>query len=133
MYKRLRFKAILAGFLIEVAATFLIEMVLVVIWTPQEDSKKPADEIMRLIYSNGSHMTTILVIGSLLSVMGGFIAGKVAKGNEQLNAGAAGVLASVISIALYGSTPLGYWVLGLLLTWPSYIMGGKVACRSNQR
>ncbi len=72
-----------------------------------------------------------LVTGFLGTILGGFVAGIIAKRYELLNAGLMGLISLLTAIPFMGKNPLIYNVAGYGLTIPFAILGGYLASKNN--
>lgn len=79
-----------------------------------------------------THETTFLwvalVLGTLTTIVGGYVCAKVANRLPYMNAAALGVVGLVVGVLLAdGDSPLWFNVLGLLVVLPSALLGGHFA------
>lgn len=68
-----------------------------------------------------------VILGTLSTLVGGYVAARVAKREPYLNAGAIGVLGIVLGMLMPGNYPLWFDLSGLLLVLPAALLGGHLA------
>ena len=68
------------------------------------------------------------MLGTLTTIVGGYVCAKVANRLPYMNAAALGVVGLVVGVLLAdGDSPLWFNVLGLLVVLPSALLGGHFA------
>lgn len=72
-----------------------------------------------------------LVLGSLSTIAGGYVAARIAKKEFYLNAGAIGVLGIIFGVLLASNYPFWFNVLGFLSALPAALLGGHLARSRN--
>ena len=73
------------------------------------------------------YLTLGLVLGTASTVLGGYLAARLAGSVPYFNALAFGVLGLLISSIGSGDLPTWFKVVGLLLTLPAAVLGGHLA------
>lgn len=68
-----------------------------------------------------------LILGTASTVLGGYLAARLARTMPYFNALAFGVLGLLISIMGAGDVPTWFKLMGLLLTLPAALLGGHLA------
>lgn len=90
-----------------------------------------SDEQLRSAYQvlmqDVRYLTLGLVLGTASTVLGGYLAARLARSVPYFNALAFGVLGLLISAIGSGSVPMWFKVVGLLLTLPAALLGGHLA------
>ena len=78
-----------------------------------------------------THSTSFLlwsaILGTLVTIAGGYVAARVAKRHVYLNAGAIGVLGIVLGVLFSGDYPLWFNVFSFLSVLPAALLGGHFA------
>jgi hypothetical protein len=93
--------------------------------TPDETSETIIAFTLSMPYLLGS-----LVLGTLTTVLGGYIAARFGKTAPFLNSGIFGVLGALLGLALSAGTPLWFTVAGVALIIPAALLGGSFVKRS---
>lgn len=90
-----------------------------------------SDEELRRAYQvlmqDVRYLTLGLVLGTASTVLGGYLAARLARSVPYFNALAFGVLGLLISAIGSGEVPTWFKVAGLLLTLPAALLGGHFA------
>ncbi|MBL8267597.1 hypothetical protein [Steroidobacter sp.] len=73
------------------------------------------------------YLTFGLILGTASTVLGGYLAARLARNMPYFNALAFGVLGLLISTIGSGDLPTWFKVVGLLLTLPAALLGGHFA------
>jgi len=68
-----------------------------------------------------------VILGTLATIVGGYVAARIAKKEPYLNAGVIGVLGIVLGVLLAKNYPLWFNVLGFVLVLPAALLGGHLA------
>lgn len=68
-----------------------------------------------------------IILGTLSTMVGGYLAARIAKKEPYWNAGAIGVLGIVLGLLLAKDYPLWFNVVGFLLALPAALLGGHLA------
>src|SRR5262249_2956099 len=90
-----------------------------------------SDEQLRtatlVLFQDVRYLTLGLILGTASTVLGGYLAARLARAVPYFNALAFGVLG--LLIGLIGSSALPVWfnIVGLLLTLPAALLGGHIA------
>ena len=85
-------------------------------------------------YLNGPIvLIAVVVIGWGFTILGGFIAGRVAKRREILHGGIVGFIGILLCLLFWASTPLSLNVISLICIVPCGMFGGHIAKSSNER
>lgn len=90
-----------------------------------------SDEQIRSAYQvllqDVRYLTLGLILGTASTVLGGYLAARLARTMPYFNALAFGVLGLLISAIGSGDLPTWFKVLALLLTLPAAVLGGHLA------
>lgn len=78
---------------------------------------------------DSAYLTAALILGTASTVLGGYIAARLARGVPYFNALAFGVLGVVLGVLTTRDLPLWFKVTGLALTVPAALLGGHLAKR----
>lgn len=68
-----------------------------------------------------------LIVGLGFTMMGGYLAGRIAKGGEYFHSGAVGLLNVLFGLFFIGMYFTWYSIIAFLLVLPAAIMGGDMA------
>ena len=96
------------------------------------------DEILavtKVIGQNSDYLLTSLLLGTFSTVLGGYIAARIAKNLPLFNAFAVGVVGIAAAILLGGQSDSPWWfsAFGYISTIPAAIVGGWLArCESKK-
>ena len=97
---------------------------------PGFSSELSEDEIRRayqVLMQDVRYLTLGLLLGTASTVLGGYLAARLARSTPYFNALAFGVLGLLISSIGSGDVPAWAKVVGLLLTLPAALLGGHLA------
>lgn len=90
-----------------------------------------SDEQIRAAYQvllqDVRYLTLGLILGTASTVLGGYLAARLARTMPYWNALAFGVLGLLISSIGAGDLPTWFKVIGLLMTLPAAVLGGHLA------
>jgi hypothetical protein len=90
-----------------------------------------SDEQIRAAYQvllqDVRYLTLGLILGTASTVLGGYLAARLARNMPYWNALAFGVLGLLISTIGSGDLPVWFKALGLLMTLPAALLGGHLA------
>lgn len=128
-------KAVFLGFLADIAASMLFSVILGFIALAVLSAKGyQGDELETMLmqlFSGAVYMLISIVIGLGFTVMGGYIAGRIAKTGEYFHAGAVGALGLILGLFFMGQAPLWYNIAGFVLVIPAALLGGDMAKKRN--
>jgi hypothetical protein len=97
---------------------------------PGFDTDLSQDEIRRayqVLMQDVRYLTLGLVLGTASTVLGGYLAARLARNMPYFNALAFGVLGMLISTIGTGELPTWFKVVGLGLSLPAAVLGGHIA------
>ena len=90
-----------------------------------------SDEQMRaamlVLFQDTRYLTLALILGTASTVLGGYLAARLAKGVPYFNALAFGVLGLVVGLFTSSDLPIWFKVIGFGLTLPAAVAGGHIA------
>lgn len=89
-------------------------------------------EAIMALASNPTFMVPSLVLGTLTTVIGGYVTARIAKSLPYMNSLVFGVLGIIIAALTAQDLPLWYTVLGFAAILPAALLGGHVAKRQMQ-
>ena len=127
------------GAIVDYLATFVVVMAYLIMYyvkEPLESGGLPEDVIdraFREMVSSQEGLVALLVIGALCTVLGGYVAGRLAKAEEVKHGALVGAVSLVLGALQSGmvgeETPIPQWVqlLGYILAIPSGALGGWLA------
>ncbi|HYL19025.1 MAG TPA: hypothetical protein VEV20_10095 [Burkholderiales bacterium] len=136
--RRFRWKAVLVGAATDIAASTMTGIALVVIAAlltgPGEGG---AEESVARLSESWTFLMISMILGGACTVLGGYIAGRIARHSFLKHAFAAGALSLVIGIALFRGDDGPYAgllaFLGYGLHLPLALLGGWLASRRYAR
>ncbi len=128
MFSGIRAKAVLAGIVTDLGATFVVMMVLASLLGAEAGVQDLPEEEARQLVESALQQPAYLLIGGVLgllaTVLGGYVAARVADVAPLLNAACVGVFGVVLGILFIGNSPIWFSLIGILLTLPAAIAGG---------
>ncbi|HNQ22301.1 MAG TPA: hypothetical protein PKK06_04335 [Phycisphaerae bacterium] len=140
---KLSVKAILTGLLVDVVGSVVLLVVIGVVVglsvgadASAGYSRLAQDAIIKQkierIAAGPTFLGLTFFLAALLTVLSGFVTGKLARGREVVNALAMGVVLVVLGLIVWGLSPstfepvpLYYMVAGLLVCIPAAVLGGS--------
>ena len=117
---KINVKGIIIGLLTLLAIDCLGAIIIVLFTLLQMDGN--------LVNENFSHepqtLILSLILGSIATLFGGFVAARFKKENHYLNSGIIGVIGTVLCLLLSGGYPLWFNAIAISTTLPLSIIGG---------
>jgi hypothetical protein len=105
---RFRWKAVLYGALTDIGGSIAASAVFIAVIASQATGEAGAlDESVNLLAVNPSYLLIWLVVGTGLTVLGGYVAGRVARHTQLKHALVAGVVSMLIGILIAGESQAG--------------------------
>lgn len=90
-----------------------------------------SDEQMRrapqVLFQDVRYLTLTLLLGTASTVLGGYLAARLARSVPYFNALAFGVLGLLVSALTSGDLPTWFKIVGFGLTLPAALLGGHIA------
>ena len=125
--KRIRIKAVVLGCLTDLSGSLAVGLVYgVVLGISMAVKGIPQEEI-------GTRLQGLIVlipsffIGFGFTLLGGFVAGRIAKHSESLHGGIVGAIGILLGFLFYGSFPLWYNIISFAGVVPAGMAGGYLA------
>ncbi len=128
---RVQPKAVFLGFLVDSVGTFVVAAIIGIVagvFYAMNDGDIDALTVDS-VYSNTPLMLFAVLLGSGFTVLGGYIAGSIARESRLFNAALVGVTGIFIGLFFWGEAPLWYDMTGLLLIVPAACLGGFIAVK----
>ena len=127
---RISFKAVLLGFGAVLVLDALVGAVLIAILGGDVLAEgKSEREIIEAIQASGSGPAFLLssvVLGSLTTAVGGYLAARIARSYPYFNALALGLLGGAFGLLFWSQYPLWFNLLGLVLVVPAALLGAHL-------
>ncbi len=130
--KNVNIKAVLLGSLVDIGGTlvsgtiYLLALYIAIL--VRQAGMEGADELsIEQITEGTGFQLTALVIGLGYTMLGGFVAASVAKGEKMLQAGVMGGISLLFSLFFLEAAHIWFDITGLLLTLPLALLGGYLA------
>ena len=131
--QRIDLRAIVIAFFAELAIDMLVVQVLLMIFGHDIfTSGMSAEEVQKAIdtiVAKGSYVFASFVTGMSTTVLGGYLAARLAKGFPYYNGLGIGVVGVVFVLSFATDGPLWFTILGVLLTIPASIYGAHLATK----
>ncbi len=134
-----KIRPIIIGAVVDYVATYaLITLYLIVYYIkdPLEKGGMPEEafeKALKEMISSQEGLLALIVIGALCTVLGGYLAGRLAKSEEVKHGALVGAVSLIIGIVQTGmageASPIPYWheLLGYILAIPAGALGGSFA------
>ena len=129
------FKAVLIATVAVFGLDIFVGSVLVGIFSEgfsPEMTEQEMDALFAGLLENGAYMFWSAVLGTLTTIVGGYIAARKAGSLPYKNAFAFGLLGILIGSFMMGDLPTWYNVLWVVTTLPAALCGGYIAKRQMQ-
>jgi hypothetical protein len=140
MNYKVSIKAVAAGFVLDMGATFLFFLVMFFVYYVFLSIMGYDYEFIEDLFFNAKPMLVIfLMMGNFFTFLGGYLTGRIAKYSEVVHALVLGIIILTVTIILETAidsdleVPLWYTVIGYLIIVPSCFLGGYVSKRSNDK
>lgn len=128
-------KAVLLATLAVLGVDILSGMMLLGIYAPELTSTMTDEQLQRALAAlmqNREYVMLSLVLGTASTVLGGYLAARLARTVPYFNALAYGVLGVAIGLLTSGDLPTWYRALGIGITIPAALIGAQIAKRRMQ-
>jgi len=119
--------ASLAVFGVDLVSTFLL---ISLFGGPAFNASLTDEQInaaMQVLLRDTRYLTSALILGTGSTVLGGFLAARLARTVPYFNALAFGLLGLVFSVFAAGEVPTWFKFMGFALTLPAALLGGHLA------
>ncbi len=125
-------KAIMIAMLLSLALDVVGGMVLLALFGDGLDPNLPPEQLnaaILVVLQGTGFLLASLVYGTATTVLGGYIAARLARAYPYFNALAVGVLGIVLGLLLSSGAPWWLDALGYLTAVPAALLGGHLALR----
>ena len=82
---------------------------------------------MLVLFQDTRYLTLVLVFGTASTVLGGYLAARLAPSVPYFNALAFGVLGLIVNALTSGDLPLWYKIVGFIVVLPAALLGAHIA------
>jgi hypothetical protein len=128
---RIDIKAVVLAFLAELCADLVVLRILFMIFGRGSlvpgMSQAEVQAAIETVVAQGDYQLAAFVCGMATTVLGGYLAARLAKHFPYYNGLAIGVVGVVFVLVFGGSSPLWFLIAGLLLTIPASLYGAHLA------
>ena len=126
-------KALLISLAVMLALDTLGGMILTIFFASQSIQGNTTPEQTRAavdaLNQSSGFLLSALAFGTITTILGGYLAARLAKRRPYFNAGALGLASAAIGILLSGSSPLWFDLVGFFVTLPAALFGGHLSKR----
>jgi len=95
-------------------------------------SEQQVKEAMQAAISSLAFLLPSMVLGSLTTVVGGYLAARIAKSYPYFNALALGLLGAAFGLLFWPQYPIWFNLLSLVLVVPAALLGAHLLTRSSR-
>jgi MFS family permease len=124
-------KALLISLAAMLALDTLGGMILTIFFASQllheNTTHEQTQAVVEAVNQSSGFLLSALAYGTVTTILGGYLAARLAKRLPYFNAGALGLASIAIGILLAGSSPLWFDVVGFFITLPAALFGGHLA------
>lgn len=125
----LRTRAVLIGSLVDIGGTFIAGSLLIAAVATATGATTP-EQLARTLDAAPSLQLATLALGLLMTLVGAYVAARLAPGAERMHAFAVGVISTLIGFSSVFASPESspFWsqAAGLILTVPAAFAGGEI-------
>ncbi len=126
--RHLRWRAVFIGFGTDYGSSQVVGIVMAlgagIIFGAQGH---PAAQFKLQILNSTAYLLSAQAVGAFFTVLGGFVAGRLAPQARYWNAAAVALLDIITGIVSYGSLPLWYDIMAIALVSPCALLGAYLA------
>ena len=126
-------KALLISLGVMLALDTLGGMILTIFFASQSIDGNTTPEQTRAaveaMNQSSGFLLSALAYGTITTILGGYLAARLAKRLPYFNAGALGLAGIAIGLILAGSSPLWFDIVGFFVTLPAALFGGHLSKR----
>jgi predicted membrane channel-forming protein YqfA (hemolysin III family) len=90
-------------------------------------SAEQVEQAMQAVTLSDAYLICALITGTITTLLGGYLAAKIAKKYPYFNAAAFGLMGIAISLIMSSDVPLWFDIIGYLSTIPAALYGGHFA------
>ena len=123
-------KALLISLGVMLALDTLGGMILTIFFASQSIHANTTPEQTRAaveaMNQSSGFLLSALAYGTITTILGGYLAARLAKSLPYFNAGALGLAGIAIGLILAGSSPLWFDIVGFFVTLPAALFGGHL-------
>ena len=123
-------KALLISLGVMLALDTLGGMILTIFFASQSIDGNTTPEQTRAaveaMNQSSGFLLSALAYGTITTILGGYLAARLAKSLPYFNAGALGLAGIAIGLILAGSSPLWFDIVGFFVTLPAALFGGHL-------
>ena len=119
--------ATLAVFGVDILSSFFLSSLF---GGPGLDSSLTDEQLkaaVQVLFQDVRYLSLGLLLGTASTVLGGYLAARLARGLPYFNALAFGALGLILSIATSGDLPLWFKLVGFAVSLPAALLGGHIA------
>ncbi len=126
-------KAVLLGILVDVIGSFTLGLLILMILLGIYYASKgiPVDEMETYMQNDIPSLFITIAVGLYFTFLGGFVAGRVAKSDEVLNASVVGIAGVLLLLFFWDESAPGVNLIGLTFTIPVAMLGGKLSIKQS--
>lgn len=129
-------KAVLLATLAVIGVNLLSGMVLIGVYAPDLSSNMTDEQLRRTLEAlmrNREYILLSLVFGTASTVLGGYLAARLARTVPYFNALAFGMLSVALGLLTADHLPTWYRIVAIVITIPAALVGGQIAKRHMHR
>ena len=130
---RISLKAILLATLVMVAIDFIIGLAMMFMFMrdafEEGLTEEQVSEALLASTQSASFLFTGMILGTLSTIVAGYVAARIAKTEPYINAGVVGLLGMALGALFVEDSPLWFNVMSYLLILPAALLGGYLAAR----
>lgn len=135
----IKIRPIVIGAVVDYVVTYAVITLYLIVYFMKEPLEKgglPEEalhEALKEMISSQEGLLALLVIGALCTLLGGYVAGRLARAEEVKHGALVGALSLIIGVLQTGmageASPLPFWheLLGYVLAIPAGALGGSLA------
>lgn len=129
--KKIRIGAVVIAFVAELGLDQILSTILLIAFGHTDFSADMSDAeqkaFVRAVWDDGGFVFVAFVMGTVTTVLGGYLCARIAKQFPYYNGLAIGIVGLVFTLLVMGEAPVWYTVLGLLIAVPASIYGAHLA------
>ena len=124
-------KAVLLGILVDIVGTFTLGLLIlgILLGIYYSSQEIPLDEMETYMKNDIPSLFLTIAVGLYFTFLGGFVAGRVAKSDEVLNASIVGIAGVLLLLFFWDESLLGVNLIFLIFTIPVAMLGGKLSIK----
>lgn len=138
-FSGVQIRPIIIGAVVDYIATHVLILLYLIVYyikDPLEKGGLPEEAIekaLKEMLSSREALLALIVIGALCTVLGGYVAGRLAKAEEVKHGALVGAVSLIVGVLQTGmageGSPVPYWheLLGYVLAIPAGALGGSLA------